>query len=73
MREGQASHRRSWSPDDGDGSFYGEDLTGNRLWIETGEGHFSVKRTKRIGIDYAKYGRNFPWRMVLEDNIYVSK
>ena len=56
-----------------DRSFYGEDLTGNRLWIEKGEGHFPVKRTKRIGIDYAKYGRNFPWRMVLEDNIYVSK
>ena len=56
-----------------DRSFYGEDLTGNRLWIEKGEGNFPVKRTKRIGIDYAKYGRNFPWRMVLEDNIYVSK
>ena len=56
-----------------DRSFYGEDLTGNRLWIEKGEGYFPVKRTKRIGIDYAKYGRNFPWRMVLEDNIYVSK
>lgn len=56
-----------------DRSFYGEDLTGNRLWIEKGEGHFPVKRAKRIGIDYAKYGRNFPWRMVLEDNIYVSK
>lgn len=57
-----------------DTSFYGMDLTGDTLWIETEEKKkWPVKRTKRIGIDYATYGKNFPWRFVLDGNPYVSQ
>lgn len=55
-----------------DRSFYGEDLTGDRLWIEKEKGRYPVTRTKRIGIDYAKYGKHFPWRFVLTGTLYAS-
>lgn len=57
-----------------DTSFYGMDLTGNTLWIESEEKKkWPIKRTKRIGIEYALHGKHFPWRFVLEGNEYVSQ
>ena len=39
-------------------SFYGTDLTGDTLWIESrNDGPYPVKRSKRINIDYARYGK----------------
>lgn len=49
-----------------DTSFYGMDLTGDTLWIESDSTKkYPVERSKRIGIDYARYGKNFPWRFTL--------
>lgn len=57
-----------------DTSFYGMDLTGDTLWIESEEKKkWPIKRTKRIGIDYARHGKHFPWRFILEGNTYVSQ
>ncbi len=50
-----------------DTSFYGMDLTGDTLWIESDSSRkYSVERSKRIGIDYARYGKNFLWRFTLK-------
>ncbi len=52
-----------------DRHLYGEDLTGHTLWIESdGVKKYSIERSKRIGIDYARYGKNFPWRFTLAVN-----
>ncbi len=53
----------------------GEDLLGNRIWLEDHRtfppGEIAVG--KRIGIDYAGEDAERPWRFWLRDNIYVSK
>lgn len=55
-------------------SFYGTDLTGDTLWIESrNDGPYPVKRSKRINIDYARYGKNFPWRFTLEGSPFITK
>ena len=57
-----------------DRSFYGMDLTGDTLWIESDpHATWEIEQTKRIGIDYATYGKDFPWRFILKGNPYVSK
>lgn len=55
-------------------SFYGTDLTGDTLWIESrNDGPYPVKRSKRINIDYARYGKSFPWRFTLEGSPFITK
>lgn len=57
-----------------DRTLYGEDLTGSRLWIESEAGRdFPVEMTKRKNIDYAKYGKDFPWRFTLKGSPYISR
>lgn len=57
-----------------DRALYGEDLTGDRLWIESEEGRtFPLEVTKRRNIDYAEYGKNFPWRFTLKGNSFLSR
>lgn len=57
-----------------DKSFYGMDLTGDTCWVESREdGPFPVEVTKRKNIDYAIYGKDFPWRFILKGSGYVSK
>lgn len=57
-----------------DRALYGEDLTGDRLWIESEEGRtFPLEVTKRINIDYAEYGKDFPWRFTLKGNSFLSR
>lgn len=57
-----------------DKSFYGMDLTGDTCWVESREdGPFPVEVTKRKNIDYATYGKDFPWRFILKGSGYVSK
>jgi len=53
----------------------GEDLLGERVWIEEGE---KIPRTRiatgpRVGIDYAEEWIEKPWRFWLKDNPFVSK
>ncbi|MFR3729727.1 DNA-3-methyladenine glycosylase [Lacrimispora sp.] len=56
-----------------DRSVNGEDLCGNQLYLEEGEGEdFTIVTTKRVGIDYAEEARDYPWRFYIKDNEYVS-
>jgi DNA-3-methyladenine glycosylase len=58
-----------------DRGFNGEDLLGDRIWLEEGR-KFSDKEIavgKRIGIDYAGEDAEKPWRFWVEGNPYVSK
>lgn len=53
----------------------GEDLLGDRVWLESGS---AVARSKiasgpRIGIDYAGEWVTKPWRFWIKDNPFVSK
>ncbi|WP_077369066.1 DNA-3-methyladenine glycosylase [Anaerosalibacter sp. Marseille-P3206] len=55
-------------------SLNGEDLCGDRLYIEEGlNDKFDIITDKRIGIDYAEEARDFPLRFYIESNKYVSK
>ncbi|MBD0325789.1 MAG: DNA-3-methyladenine glycosylase [Pyrinomonadaceae bacterium] len=57
-------------------SFNGEDLTGERVWIEAAEKRLMPRQIMsgpRIGIDYAEEYREKPWRFWIKDNPYVSR
>ncbi len=58
-------------------SQYGEDLTGNKVWIESDEAirhrESDIATSKRIGIDYAEEDADLPWRFYLSTSRYVSK
>lgn len=53
-----------------DRKFNGYDIIlGEKIWICKGE-HIGPERiisTKRVGIDYAKHCREYPWRFILAD------
>lgn len=52
---------------------YGEDLCGDRLYLETGPVcDFEIETSKRIGIDYAGRAADYPWRFIMKDNQFVS-
>lgn len=58
-------------------SHYGEDLTGDLVWIED-DADFRFRESyittsKRIGIDYAEEDKDLPWRFYLNSSKYVSK
>lgn len=51
----------------------GEDLCGNKLYIEEGNYEkFNIISAKRVGIDYAEEAKEYLWRFYIEDNKYVS-
>jgi len=56
-----------------DKSYYGEDLTGDRLYICDDGYKGAIERTKRINIDYAEEAKEFLWRFILKDNKFVSR
>ncbi len=59
-----------------DRSFNGEDLLGERVWIESSERKLALGRIAsgaRIGIDYAEDYKDKPWRFWIKDNPYVSR
>lgn len=58
-----------------DKSFNGEDLLGDRMWIEEGRKFKDAEIAvgKRIGIDYAGEDAEKPWRFWVKGNPYVSK
>lgn len=51
------------------------DLTASGLYLAHSENEsaFDIVQTTRINIDYATYGKHFPWRFYINDNPYVSK
>jgi len=56
-----------------DKSLYGADLVTGPLYIESDGKAYPFERSKRINIDYAKYGKHFPWRFTLKGSLWVSK
>ena len=56
-----------------DKSLYGADLVTGPLYIEKSEEKVAVERSKRRNIDYAVYGKNFPWRFTLKGSLWISK
>lgn len=59
-----------------DRSFNGEDLMGERVWIEAAENRLAPRQITsgpRIGIDYAEEYKDKPWRFWIKDNQYVSR
>ena len=58
-----------------DRSLNGEDLLGNKIWLEDYK-TFSddeISAGKRIGIDYAQEYAEKPWRFWVKDNPFVSR
>ncbi|CAN5639119.1 DNA-3-methyladenine glycosylase [soil metagenome] len=58
-----------------DRRFNNADLTGNEIWLESGE-KFSTENItcgKRIGIDYAEEYAEKPWRFWVKNNPFVSR
>jgi len=60
-----------------DRSHYGEDLTGDVVWIENDDEfrfrESEITISKRIGIDYAEEDKDLPWRFYLNSSKFVSK
>lgn len=54
-------------------SHYGEDLTGGSLYIESGNDVPEIEVSCRKHIDYARYGRDFPWRFTRKGSLWVTK
>lgn len=51
-----------------------EDLCGDRLYIEEGlKEEFTIKSSKRVGIDYAEEAKDYLWRFYIENSEYVSR
>jgi DNA-3-methyladenine glycosylase len=51
-----------------------KDLCGDRLYIEEGsKEEFTIKSSKRIGIDYAEEAKDYLWRFYIENSEYVSR
>ncbi|HEY0051010.1 MAG TPA: DNA-3-methyladenine glycosylase [Pyrinomonadaceae bacterium] len=58
-----------------DKTFNGENLLGERVWLEDGEPFTDaqIASGKRIGIDYAQEFAEKPWRFWVKDNLFVSR
>lgn len=58
-----------------DRTFYGEDLLGNKIWLEEGIKipQNKIAKGKRIGIDYAEEYAEKPWRFWVKQNSFVSR
>lgn len=53
-------------------NFYGADLCGDEIFIETTDFRADVTATKRINVDYAGAAANFLWRFVAAGNEFLS-
>ena len=53
-------------------NFYGADLCGDEIFIETTDFRADVTATKRINVDYAGEAANFLWRFVATGNEFLS-
>ncbi len=50
-----------------DRSFYGDYITGDRLWVEDSEEKPKYKTGPRIGIDYAQEWKDIEWRFMIDE------
>lgn len=53
-------------------NFYGVDLCGDKIFIETTDLQTTVETTKRINVDYAGAAADYPWRFVAAGNKFLS-
>lgn len=54
-------------------NFYGADLCGDEIFIETTENfHSNITATKRINVDYAGVAANYLWRFIATGNKFLS-
>ena len=53
--------------------FYGLDLCGEEIFIETTDFRADVTATKRINVDYAGAAADYLWRFVAAGNEFLSK
>ena len=53
-------------------NFYGADLCGEEIFIETTDFQAQVAVTKRINVDYAGAAADYPWRFVAAGNDFLS-
>ncbi|MBR2518278.1 MAG: DNA-3-methyladenine glycosylase [Selenomonadaceae bacterium] len=53
-------------------NFYGADLCGEEIFIETTDFQTEISATKRINVDYAGEAANFPWRFIAAGNKFLS-
>ena len=53
-------------------NFYGADLCGEEIFIETTDFQATVAATKRINVDYAGAAADYPWRFVAAGNPFLS-
>lgn len=54
--------------------FNGSNIFTKKLYLEDSDKNdFKIVKDKRIGIDYAKEARDFPYRFYIKNNPYVSK
>lgn len=56
-----------------DRSLYGTDLVTGPLYVEDGDGYVEVEISKRKNIDYARWGKDFPWRFTMKGSLWVTK
>jgi DNA-3-methyladenine glycosylase len=54
-------------------SLNGVDVCGEALFFTTGTDPGTVIAARRVGIDYAGPGREWPWRFLVKGDPYVSK
>ena len=53
-------------------NFYGADLCGNEIFIETTNFQADVAATKRINVDYAGAAASYPWRFIAAGSEFLS-
>lgn len=53
-------------------NFYGADLCGNEIFIETTNFQADITATKRINVDYAGAAASYPWRFIAAGNSFIS-
>ena len=53
--------------------FYGADLCGETIYIETTDFRADVTATRRINIDYAGAAADYPWRFVAAGSAFLSR
>lgn len=56
-----------------DKSFNGGNIFGKNLYLEDSNYDFEISTDRRVGIDYAKEARDFPYRFFIKNNPFVSK
>jgi DNA-3-methyladenine glycosylase len=54
-------------------SMNGMDVCGDELFFTGGTSPVNIVSSRRIGVDYAGEGKEWPWRFLLKGDPYVSR